>query len=125
MLGAGIHADAGCSRHGPEAHNGAAWSAPALSPRRSCSTAGVGVVFFLLMWQHGMAVRMGCGVPVHSGPQVISVLVGFTYPAYQSFKAIESNNKDDDTQWLVYWVRRQDGWRPSRSAGGVLVLLSG
>ena len=36
-----------------------------------------------------------------------SVLVnfaGFGYPAYMSFKAIESQGEEDDKQWLTYWV---------------------
>jgi len=33
-----------------------------------------------------------------------SNLVGFVYPAYMSFKAIESEDKSDDTIWLTYWV---------------------
>lgn len=38
------------------------------------------------------------------GAGLVSHLVGFVYPAYASFKAIESPNKEDDTLWLAYWV---------------------
>ncbi|WKY00470.1 hypothetical protein Q1695_014930 [Nippostrongylus brasiliensis] len=36
--------------------------------------------------------------------QIISNIVGFIYPAWRSIKAVRSNTKDDDTQWLIYWI---------------------
>ena len=28
----------------------------------------------------------------------------FIYPVYASFKALKTSNKEDDEQWLSYWV---------------------
>merc|ERR1719199_1768528 len=33
----------------------------------------------------------------------LTVLFGTLYPMYESYKAVKSPQKDDDTQWLVYW----------------------
>merc|ERR1712060_843393 len=39
-----------------------------------------------------------------SGVRAITNLVAFVYPAWQSLKALESDDKGDDTFWLAYWV---------------------
>jgi receptor expression-enhancing protein 5/6 len=35
--------------------------------------------------------------------RLLSNLLGWVYPAYRSFKALESPEKEDDKQWLTYW----------------------
>merc|ERR1719330_2041325 len=57
------------------------------------------VYFFLTGVSVILAVIYGMG-----GPKLVTDLVSFVYPAYMSFKAIDSPKASDHTQWLVYWV---------------------
>ncbi|KAF9933941.1 ER membrane protein DP1/Yop1 [Linnemannia zychae] len=50
---------------------------------------GAGVVFITMIF-FNLAGRL------------LSNTLGWVYPAYRSFKALESPNHDDDTQWTVY-----------------------
>merc|ERR1712057_145975 len=38
------------------------------------------------------------------GAGLLCNFVGFVYPAYASFKSLESQNTNDDRLWLTYWV---------------------
>jgi receptor expression-enhancing protein 5/6 len=38
------------------------------------------------------------------GAKLMVDLAGFVYPAYMSFKALDTPDPQDDIQWLTYWV---------------------
>jgi len=38
------------------------------------------------------------------GSRAACLLIGAVYPTYASFKAVKTVEKDDDSQWLIYWV---------------------
>mmetsp|Transcript_21579 Transcript_21579/g.19147 ORF Transcript_21579/g.19147 Transcript_21579/m.19147 type:complete len:151 (-) Transcript_21579:66-518(-) len=38
------------------------------------------------------------------GASIVANIVGVLYPAFQSFKALESEQGLDDKKWLTYWV---------------------
>ena len=38
------------------------------------------------------------------GQSIITTLIGVVYPAFASFIALETEEKEDDKQWLTYWV---------------------
>ena len=38
------------------------------------------------------------------GHKILFILVSFLYPAYKSFVALETEDRQDDNKWLVYWV---------------------
>ncbi|GBG25958.1 Receptor expression-enhancing protein 1 [Hondaea fermentalgiana] len=57
---------------------------------------------FLAMW--GLLGALGVVILLTRGAKLLSLCVGVLFPCYWSFKAIETEGKDDDTQWLMYWM---------------------
>jgi len=53
----------------------------------------MGVLGFTAVW-----LAIGYGSPF------LCDFIGFIFPAYLSFKAVESADTRDDTQWLTYWI---------------------
>ena len=52
----------------------------------------------------GVIVCLFIFVLVGVGANLIVHIVGILYPAYMSFKAIETKEEDDDKLWLTYWI---------------------
>ncbi|CAD5225572.1 unnamed protein product [Bursaphelenchus okinawaensis] len=53
---------------------------------------------------YGVLGALGLYLIVGSLAQLVCNFIGFAYPAYASVYAIRSTQKDDDTQWLIYWT---------------------
>lgn len=52
----------------------------------------------------GAGILVGIVLFAFGGAALLIDVIGFIYPAYASFKAVESHEKEDDTLWLTYWV---------------------
>ncbi|CAG8455546.1 11072_t:CDS:2 [Diversispora eburnea] len=59
-------------------------------PKTYMAASVVGLVFALIFF--------------NIGGQLLSNVIGWVYPAYASFKALETSDNIDDTQWLTYWT---------------------
>jgi receptor expression-enhancing protein 5/6 len=38
------------------------------------------------------------------GANIITNIVGFIYPFYATLKSIEADNREENQEWLIYWV---------------------
>lgn len=64
------------------------------------STLNVAVEHLICGVEVLLTILLFCGM----GASFITNLVGFGYPAVMTIRAIESETKVDDTEWLIYWV---------------------
>jgi receptor expression-enhancing protein 5/6 len=47
-----------------------------------------------------LALALFSGVGAH----FVANMIGFLYPLYATIRALETHTKEDDTEWLTYWV---------------------
>ncbi len=64
------------------------------------NTTSMAVEHLLCGVEIALIVLLFCG----TGASFITNLVGFLFPAIMTVRAIESESKTDDTEWLMYWV---------------------
>ena len=47
---------------------------------------------------------LGSIVYIFMGLSILIDIVSFGYPAYKSFKSLQTKKNEDDSQWLTYWI---------------------
>ena len=57
---------------------------------------------------------------VSFGPSLMFTFFTVVYPCYQSIKAIESKNGDDDKTWLAFWLVYSFSFLWEATVGGMM-----
>ena len=53
------------------------------------------------VWTYGI---LSMTLYIIMGMSLVSNLIGFVYPAYMSYKSLKTQKREDDEQWLIYWI---------------------